>query len=150
MDTLIIFAERLNGLMTETGTDVKKLSENTDLHMSDIYHWLSPNNKYMPNICDLITLANYFKCSLDFITGLKKEYEYYQPNNQLPVFAEHFPKVVHDLGSNFYRLAKKAEFSSTATFYLWKSGKHLPHIESLIKVAKALDCSLDYLVGREN
>lgn len=149
MDTVIKFAERLNGLLAETDTSVKNLSANTDLHMSDIYHWLSPNNKYMPNISDLITIANYFHCSLDYIVGLREEYEYYNFKSELPNFAERFPKIVYDSGSNFYRLAKEAGFGSTATFYLWKTGKKSPRIDSLIRVAKVLDCSLDYLVGRE-
>ena len=52
-------------------------------------------------------------------------------------------------GKKFSVLAKEAELSGTSVLYNWKNGVTKPNVYSLIAVARALDCSLDYLIGRE-
>ena len=39
---------------------------------------------------------------------------------------------------------------STGNICDWKSGRSKPNAESLVKMAKALNCSVDYLLGRTN
>ena len=59
-------------------------------------------------------------------------------------------KIVYENGYTFAKLSKATGIKNTTLFYNWENGKSLPQIENLIKVAKALDCTLDYLVGRES
>ena len=34
--------------------------------------------------------------------------------------------------------------------YNWLSGKYIPNVYNLVRLAKLLDCSVDYLLGRNN
>ena len=34
--------------------------------------------------------------------------------------------------------------------YSWKNGKRVPNLDNLLKLSKFFDCSVDYLLGREN
>jgi transcriptional regulator with XRE-family HTH domain len=40
----------------------------------------------------------------------------------------------------------KKDFPS---MYNWLSGKYIPNVYNLVRLAKLLDCSVDYLLGRE-
>jgi len=48
-----------------------------------------------------------------------------------------------------YRICKDTKISR-ANFYSWKKGKHTPMPESIIRLTDYFDCSIDYLIGREN
>ena len=46
-------------------------------------------------------------------------------------------------------VADKAGFSSTTVIYDWINENTTPNIHSIIVLAKALDCTVDYLFDRE-
>lgn len=138
------FCERLKELIAEHEITPQTLA--SAIGYNEIYHWLS--GKYMPSFANLIKLADYFKCSIDFLAGLSDD-DNAVTVNQCPPFSEHFPLVVKKLGSNFYRLSKATKIDGR-TMYDWVEGQYLPTLENLVKLAAALNCSIDFLVGREN
>ena len=67
-DNLYQFPDRLKDLMLETNLNQNQLSRETGITQATISRWLS--NSRRPTVECLITLALYFKCSIDYLVGL--------------------------------------------------------------------------------
>lgn len=63
------FADKLKELMQENNLSQSKLSKETGISQSNIARWLACLHE--PNMTNLILLAKYFKCSIDFLVGLE-------------------------------------------------------------------------------
>lgn len=50
--------------------------------------------------------------------------------------------------TNVYRLSEQINLATTNQMYKWLKGIETPQIETIVKLAKALECPFDYLVGR--
>ncbi len=66
-ELVIPFNERLKFLSSEKGKTLHAVA--VDLKMDDaiLYNW--GNGKYIPNVEGLIMLADYFRCSIDYLLG---------------------------------------------------------------------------------
>lgn len=62
------FPERLRELMCELNINQVQLSKETKIPQSTIARWLADERR--PNIEYLITLATFFKCSIDYLVGM--------------------------------------------------------------------------------
>ncbi len=62
------FPERLKELMIETNVNQVQLSKETKIPQPTIARWLADERR--PNIEYLMILAQYFKCSIDYLVGL--------------------------------------------------------------------------------
>ena len=64
-----------------------------------------------------------------------------------------FSEIIKDLrksnGFSAKDLAEKINFSNSIV-YDWEKGRAQPNIETLQKLADVFECSIDYLVGRED
>ena len=149
MDLIRSFSERFNELILYAETTPKKMSADLNHNIHDIYHWKSGTARFMPSLKNIIMLADYFNCSIEFLLGIDDENKLPHPKKQLPDFGAHFKKVLKEKGSNLYRLSLLAGCKNTSPYYDWVSGKSTPRIDSLYKISKVLDCSIDYLLGRE-
>lgn len=142
------FGKRLTELMDDNGLTPVALGEAVGISPYSIYHWKAGKGKYMPSISTLVTLADHFECSLDYLLGVSEDNGFAEFNKNLPPFSERFPAVVDACGENYYKLSKRAGFSSTKVFYDWEHGLKSPRIDSILALAAALDCSTDYILGR--
>ncbi len=149
MDLIRSFSERFNELIIYAETTPKKMSADLNHNIHDIYHWKSGTARFMPSLKNIIMLADYFNCSIEFLLGIDDENKLPNPKKQLPDFGAHFKKVLKEKGSNLYRLSLLAGCKNTSPYYDWINGKSTPRIDSLYKISKVLDCSIDYLLGRE-
>lgn len=149
MDLIRSFSERFNELIIYAETTPKKMSADLNHNIHDIYHWKSGTARFMPSLKNIIMLADYFNCSIEFLMGIDDENKLPNPKKQLPDFGAHFKKVLKEKGSNLYRLSLLAGCKNTSPYYDWINGKSTPRIDSLYKISKVLDCSIDYLLGRE-
>lgn len=95
----------------------------------------------------MIYLSEFLNCSLGFILGITDS-EYEGMYKKCPLFSVQLRKVMLEKKKTEYRLVKTTGISKSL-FYSWLSGKSLPSIDNIIKLANALECSIDYLVGRE-
>jgi len=59
-----------------------------------------------------------------------------------------YAKILKDKKITAYRLSKNGKID-TVTLHHWLAGVHIPNIENLFRLADALDCTADYLIGRE-
>ena len=94
----------------------------------------------------LVTLADYFKCSTDYLLGLTDRLT--EENfKQRPPFAEQLTFLLNHFKVTKYRLEKQTGFSEK-TVNRWHNGKTQPTVDSLIRLAKYFDCSVDFVLGR--
>lgn len=98
-----------------------------------------------PDIVASIKLAMYFNCSLDFLFGLSNN------KGSSPIlefsserFFENYTKLLEKNGLSHWRFAHNTTISESSA-RKWKKGTK-PSVETLIKIAKLLNSSIDYLV----
>ena len=144
MINLPIIVERLKELMFDNQKTVNELSSALNIEASLIYRCL--RGEGLLQTVNLLKIADYFSCSLDFLFGL--EYESY-PVRFLPCppFGDRLIRLYEQRGITEYRVMKETKISRTR-LHDWRYNLRLPTPENLIVLAQYFDCSLDYLVGR--
>ncbi len=144
MDVLKGFSERLIELMQENGLNAEKLSKKLGVAPTIIRRWCLPQKDiYYSN---LLQVANYFNCSLDFLCGRSDIVLDFVPK-ECPPFMEWLPTVIKERGKSTYKIFKDTRIKSSY-FAKWRKGRE-PLLSSLGILADYLDCSLDRLVGRD-
>lgn len=148
MSILLSFSERLKELMFDNELSYENLATQTAINIDYIYGWTSKKNQSLPTVANLVKLANCFNCTLEFLLGIAEDSYCNSFLQELPPLATRLKIVIAKYNYNLYKLGM-ATNTSTTTYYRWLNGKAYPNIESLIKIANELDCTLDYLIGRE-
>lgn len=144
MNILSKLSDTLNELMILRGLDEQTLAQKTGIPISCISSYV--RGLQLPYVDTLLKLADYFKCSVDYLVGnndmlCEKDYGYNS------TFAERFNQLLKAHNCATYK-SFNVEGISKSSFYEWKRGQSLPTLEKLIKIAKYFDCSLDFIVGR--
>lgn len=142
--TLNKLGERLTELMFENSVSNKKLAEDMGVHVTTIQRWKRDATSLF--LSDLLKLANYFHCSLDFLVGKSEKFLDYTPN-ECPPFYEQFRKIIEEHGTSRYRMDKETKFKDSY-FTKWSKGAD-PHVFSLIELADYFNISIDVLIGRD-
>lgn len=146
MFNLSLFAERLNELFFDNNTNVIDVEKLTDIPKSTLYRYLKAET--IPSVAMLIKLAEHFNCSIDYLIGIDTD-NYYTVNIKSPPFSERFHFLLKKFEVSKYKLNKELGLPDTS-LYNWQNGKREPSIESIMKLAEYFNCSIDYIVGREN
>lgn len=147
MYDLASFGERLKELIFDNEIlRIEDFCKKIGVGRTDFYRWWS--NKTVPSVENTVKLANAFNCTIDFLIGRIDE-NYSKTFKALPPFTEQLKSVMEKFGTNPHKLSKSARISR-ASVYEWLNGKSIISLESIIKIAEALDCSIDYLIGRQN
>lgn len=146
MNIMKNFGVRLKEFMKENELNSTELANAIGINRSNISKYL--NGVTLPNYDTLLSLVNFFDCSADYLLGLT---EIYTENVSFRIVSEPFYKRLrYDIkycNSSQYALEKSKAFSKSQ-IYNWINGKTLPSTENLIKLAKKLKCSVDFLLGR--
>jgi len=146
MDNLSKFSERLDEIMFEHQTSVSELAKAIGTTKMTVYRYIS--KKRTPELFYLIKISDYYNCSLDFLLGITD-------NNNMTSFkstanfSERFKRILEKYHTTEYFLHKSTGISRSV-LYAWLSDNKLPSLDSLIKLSSYFDCSIDFLVGREN
>ena len=98
-------------------------------------------------LSNAIKLADFFTCSLDFLAGLTEERITVSPK-VCPPFYKNLRKVMNEKGITRYYIGTHTQIKDSY-FQKWKNGTD-SQLDTIIYLAKQLDCSLDHLVGRED
>ena len=67
METKINFGESLNEILTDRNIKVKDFAKSVNISLATVYSWLS--NSTEPALSSVIAIADYFKCSVEFLIG---------------------------------------------------------------------------------
>lgn len=146
MDILSTIAERLNDLMNEADLTAKQVADGTGLSVAVISRILSC--KRMPSYKTLITIADFFCCTTDYIVGRKDDYEK-TTFRKCPPFNEQLDYLLKIFKISKYKLVKDGKLKED-TVNRWYKGEYKPTVENLIKLAKFFNCSIDFILGRSD
>lgn len=103
----------------------------------------------LPSTKVLLKLADYFKCSLSFMLGQEECNSLPSPKTELPAFSDRLRELIEAKELKFFLMKKSGLKKDFPSMYNWLSGKYIPNVYNLVRLAKLLDCSVDYLLGRE-
>lgn len=145
MEYLSKLPERLKFLMLDR-EDIKSdaLGKAIGVCGSTIRCFLRGKN--LPSLATAVKLADFFECSLDFLAG-KIEIDRKVTPRPLPPFYENLRKVMKERNITRYFLTHKTREIRDSHFSNWIQGDQ-PKLITVCILAKHLDVSLDYLVGR--
>lgn len=146
MDTLSQFSERLKELMVDhENITAEALSQQLGVSDETIRLW--KNGQRYISLSQLVKLADYLKCSVDYLAGRSNDVLDFIPKN-CPPFYHRLREVMSEKKITRYELVKNTRIYDSY-FSNWKNGADI-HILTLVLLADYLDCSIDYLIGREN
>lgn len=137
--------ERLKELMICNEISPKALATKTNLAKNSITRYLQ--GVTLPGFESFVSIIDYFNCSADFMLGLVEFPDENQKFLSTPPFKEQFRVAMRKCNLSQYAVQKRTKLS-WANFDKWLNGKALPSLENLEKLAKAMGCSVDFLIGR--
>lgn len=141
------FKERFKELLLEYEIFPKKLGELLGIDHESINSY---KHGTIPNVKNATKLANYFDCTLNYLLGLSdypNEYDFKEKCN-FDLFFERYNLMLTKNNFTQYYISKSLELGHSC-YYLWENGK-LPKMETLIKLSKFLNCSIDFLIGKSD
>ena len=146
MVNLSKFAENLTDLIFDNHLTHKMLAQNTGIDEASICRYLKGN--CMPNLKAIVTIAEYFNCSIDFLIGKSIE-ENHTKFLPCPPFAERLKFYLKQYNGSAYNFCKTVGLPDNR-FYGWLQGTNFPRIDNVEKLADYFKCSIDKFLGRES
>lgn len=140
------FSERLNELLVENKIESRDFAKIIGADFSAVYCWL--RGEYCPNFDKFVKIADYFGCSLEYLSGRKDEENQFTPKKDRSSFAEILDEIMKSRKISEYRMTKDTGLTR-AMIRNWRTGKGFPKIASLIVLSDYLGVTLDVLAGRE-
>ena len=140
------FSENLLDLMTERNLKCPALAKILQTDRSNFTRYL--NGEQLPSFKVFVSIIDYFCVSADVILGLK-DYSAYSTFNKCQNFCERLRLIMQETKTTQYKIENDLKISG-ASMYNWLHGKTLPSVDSLIRLAKYMEISVDYLLGRTN
>jgi len=122
----------------------EKLGEKLGFGTSTVSLWRT--GKRTPNLTNLIRLADYFNCSLDFLLGRSDDDSKITAQPLFP-FHERLSHILNERELSWYKVVKDTRIAKS-NMQDWRKGCS-PLLPMLIELADYLDVTIDYLVGRE-
>lgn len=146
MDRLSYFGDCLKDMLDENNLNIKQLSELTGIKQSRLYDFI--NKLHAPSLANAIKIADVFHCPLDFMFGFRNDYEpkeYIQHDS----VSDRVKSAMDESKITRYQLSKLTGVSQPQLLR-WYHGSQIPTLVSLVTLAENLDCSLDFLAGRDD
>ncbi len=140
------FSERLEDLIRDKGMDNKTFAREVGVPESCISYFI--NSLRMPTITTLVKIADYFNCSTDYVLGITENTN--SSFKVCPPFSERLQYLIE-----FYKYPSPKSFRkdlnlSKSRFNEWLKGARVPSLDNIIKISEGLECSVDFVLGREN
>ena len=139
------FVERLKEYIKEYNLSVTSLAKNIGVTRETASHIV--NEAHMPSTKAFIALVEYFNCSADYLLGRIDIPQSYSFDTVKPI-GKILRKCLKDNTKKETDWQNDLNISSSLT-YKWLHDKSIPTIINYIKLADYFDCSIDYLLGRE-
>lgn len=140
------FSKRLDELIKEHGITLTQFSSQIGCSGATVSRYIQ--SKSYPTIDITVRMADYFKCSVDFLLGIKDEEFERLEFNPCPPFGEQLVEVCEEKQISRYKLQQLTDIPESVMRY-WVRGKTKPSIVNVVKIADKLKVSVDYLLGRE-
>ena len=138
------FPERLSDLLSESELTPTTLGEKIGTSRVTINRYLS-GARY-PTVEYLITIADFFNCTVDYLLGLDDDIRttaFVEP----PPFSEHFLFLCNHFNVTRYEVRKQTGISMSC-IYTWQSNPKYPSLENILRLSHFFDCPVDFVIGR--
>jgi len=145
MDILAKVQERIKELMAERGMNVTKLAAALGVNPSTVSRYV--RGVSLPTYGQFVKLLEIFNCSADYFLGITDVDVVDGAWREVPTFDVRFRALLQEYNLSQYALHKKTGFSYD-NFNKWLKGIRSPYLDNLVRLAKAFECSVDYLIGR--
>ena len=146
MEILSKLSKRLRELMDEAEIKSPALGEAICTEPSAITKFLRAER--IPSANTLVKLADFFNCTTDYLIGLSDIVEE-RKFKQRPPFSQQIDILIAFSHKTQYRFGIEAEIADE-TFRRWRKGMNEASVETLVKIASYLKCSVDFVLGRES
>ena len=136
----------LKDLCLEREIKIIDLAKEVDIQNSLLYKYV--NEIAVPTVNNVVKLANYFDCTINFLVGISnnpKEYDFCDTFDKNTFFVR-YCELLKEFGVSHYQICKKFNLAKSV-FWLWKKGS-VPYMDTLTNLALYFDVSIDYLIGR--
>lgn len=140
------FSQIFKELCIEKDINIVELAKEVNIRNSMLYKYM--HGEYLPTLQNLVKLANYFDCTINFLIGLSdnpKQYKFTETFDKR-VFFVRYCELLDKHNISHYALSKKLNFAKSS-YRNWKNGI-IPYLDTLYEIAKYFDFSVDYLIGR--
>ena len=139
------FPDVLKELIVENLANLTEVSDELKCGESTLSRYTT--GKALPTLEMTVRLADYFSVTTDYLLGLNEE-NTASKFKQCPPFSKRFEEVLTYFHISRYRLIQMTGIAESVMRY-WVQGKTEPTIPSVVKIAQALGCTVDFLLGRE-
>lgn len=136
------YSEVLNDLLLDNNMTITDLSKVTGISKGLLS--ISLRGISIPTIKNLIKIANYFNCSLDYLLGRSENMKRYPEARAGESFYNRLMYLLSKNHIKYYELQKGRDLPKSK--YFWKKGS-MPLVENLITIAEYFNVSIDYLLG---
>lgn len=140
------FSKRLDELIKELDKTITQFSLEIGCSGTAVSRYIK--GKSYPTVDIAVRMADYFKCSVDFLLGIKREEFEKLEFKTCPPFGERLIEICNEKHISRYKLQQLTDIPESVMRY-WVRGKTKPSIVNIIKIAEKLNVSVDYLLGRE-
>lgn len=140
--------DRINEFMVLKGFTAKTLAEELGFTHTTVLNVLQA--RHLPSTPFLFAFIQRFQCSADYVLGLTENYS--EDAKYLPPvtdFGTRFSQLLKSTGTSQYSLTKRHGISGNL-IYKWLHNQNFPAPENLIKLSKAFNCSVDFILGRSD
>ena len=146
MDILSNLSDTLKELKDLRGLTEQEIAEGSGIPVSCISQYV--RGKQAPYLDSLIKLADFLHCSVDYLLGKSDDCSE-RIYKACPPFAERIEELRKKKGFTSKKIYSSEGLSKTS-YYEWRRGESLPTLENLAYLAKAFNCSIDEVLGRES
>ena len=140
------FAEILGDLIIESGLSKRKVALGCHITTSQMASFL---RGAIPSVASAVRIACYFNCSLNYLMGLdeqKDQTKIIRKDYDFDGFLDRYNKMLESNNITHWKLCQNIDISESVGRG-WRKGAE-PKLESLLKIANYLNCSIDYLLDR--
>ena len=139
-------SKRLDELIKERDKTITQFGSEIGCSGTAVSRYIQ--GKSYPTVDIAVRMADYFKCSVDFLLGIKdEEFDNYEFKT-CPPFGERLIEICKEKQISRYKLQQLTDIPESVMRY-WVRGKTKPSLVNVVKIAEKLKISVDYLLGRE-
>ena len=153
-----MLSKKIKNLRLQYGKTQQELANDLNISRSTLAGYESESKQ--PSYEMLAKIASYFDVSVDYLLGLSDDKQrnnqsgskgffffFFDDNDLQKTFVSALKDALETQNMTVSELCEKAEID-TDTCNQYLSGEHEPSLEHLVRLSKALDVSIDYLLGQ--
>lgn len=142
---MLIKFKRIDDLRTDNDLKIREIAKILNISIDNYFDYANGRSNFPLEKLNL--LANYFKVSFDYITGLSDIKKEYPGNIDLNILKQRIKEIRKE---NKLSQDKAANIigDKQSTYWNYESGNSIIPISKLYLLAKHYNISIDYFVGK--